>query len=85
MSKVRHIKTGNQYQTLGQAINTTNAHNNQKMKAYVKEEDLEKLKKFTPEEVLSYVNTGSIDELFADIEIYVRDTDEFETKFENIG
>ena len=85
MSKVRHIKTGNQYQTLGQAINTTNAQDNKRMKAYVKEEDLEKLKKFTPEEVLSYVNTGSIDELFADIEIYVRDTDEFETKFENIG
>ena len=42
MSKVRHIKTGNQYQTLGQAINTTNAHNNQKMKAYVKEEDVNK-------------------------------------------
>ena len=85
MSKVRHIKTGNQYQTLGQVINTTNAQDNKRMKAYVKEEDLEKLKKFTPEEVLSYVNTGSIDELFADIEIYVRDTDEFETKFENIG
>ena len=85
MSKVRHIKTSKTYKTLGQVINTTNAQDNKRMKAYVKEEDLEKLKKFTPEEVLSYVNTGSIDELFADIEIYVRDTDEFETKIENIG
>lgn len=85
MSKVRHIKTGNQYQTLGQAINTTNAHNNQKMKAYVKEEDVNKLKqKFSDEEIISYVNGGSIDVLFTDLEIFVRECDEFETKFEEL-
>ena len=55
------------------------------MKAYVKEEDVNKLKqKFSDEEIISYVNGGSIDVLFADLEIFVRECDEFETKFEEL-
>jgi hypothetical protein len=66
----KNIKTGDNYFILAEAINATNSQNNQRMILYTKLKDPTLL--------------STISNLLSDIDLFVREENEFDIKFEEI-